>query len=420
MGRWRIILLAVCLSAHVSMAGWWSGNAWDEQRSGRDYATNSLAAITERFWASTSRSSPKSALPSVSFWRSQRANLSGIKTWIQGTLSGASPYWVDVTENNTSSYFEDWFEEYDGYYVHSAFPVLSVSNVLERANLPENYFTYTPWRCLNGLGGLTNDVTVGREHGWTNATTASGGINNFSAGRTNWYTTDYGWQGIKDICNQMIWVSRDASTFLSNKWESCRWEDYGPMEYTNSFAAIAAYGTNEPVWASARSGLGAFWGSDANGTDGEDAESDSVEIAWMYLRTTTNLSGVGSFGFVGGENHAKNANKIVCRFSTGYEMLGTNLSYEAQLYVVYVGPSGGYFDFLGVGGSNGCTRWIETIGTVSSTNVQSAAQGPSGGEAMMPSSFVNDYYGGKNLGQSIIVDAFLQKFDVEGGFDYKP
>lgn len=88
----------------------------------------------------------------------------------------------------------------NGYY---EYPLMAVSQLCSIAKLPTNYFNYTPWRCLNGLGPFTNDGSVGHAYGWTNATTATGGTN-FSAGRSTWYTTDYGWDGIKAVIPYLI------------------------------------------------------------------------------------------------------------------------------------------------------------------------------------------------------------------------
>ena len=95
-----------------------------------------------------------------------------------------------------------------GYLTNSAAypPILTSASVLTNCNLPDNFWTYTPVRCLSGLGPFTNGAdfaAIGHKHGWTNATTAAAGAATLPAGRTVWYTTDYGWDGIRAVLDQM-------------------------------------------------------------------------------------------------------------------------------------------------------------------------------------------------------------------------
>jgi hypothetical protein len=89
----------------------------------------------------------------------------------------------------------------------NALPVYtSTAQVLRECGLPTNFFDYTPWRDLSGIGGFTNDLTVGRPHGMTNQYTAAGGTN-FPAGRSRWYTTDYGIDGCKAFLDRLTTIN---------------------------------------------------------------------------------------------------------------------------------------------------------------------------------------------------------------------
>jgi hypothetical protein len=81
--------------------------------------------------------------------------------------------------------------------------ITNKTHFLTLCRLPTNYFEYTPYRGIDGLGPFTYDATVGHPHGWTNSYTATGGTN-FPAGRTNWYTTDYGFEGLMAVTNLLV------------------------------------------------------------------------------------------------------------------------------------------------------------------------------------------------------------------------
>lgn len=68
---------------------------------------------------------------------------------------------------------------------------------LEYKGWPTNALDWTPDRGMSGTGGYTNDTTVGHGYGFTNEYTVVGGTN-FPGSRTNWYTTDYGVQVVRD------------------------------------------------------------------------------------------------------------------------------------------------------------------------------------------------------------------------------
>ena len=114
--------------------------------------------------------------------------------WVDPAITDQSGYLVYIQATSP-----------DGFLTSYLSTKLTVAGVATNSRLPENYFTYTPWRALSGLGVFTNDATVGHPHGWTNEYTALGGTN-FPPGRTNWYTTDYGWDGLKAAVTNLKWT----------------------------------------------------------------------------------------------------------------------------------------------------------------------------------------------------------------------
>jgi hypothetical protein len=160
--------------------------AYEYQREGYSQATQVYAAANERLYAFGF-----STIGGVSRWRSQRAELIAVKEAIAAMYDTdlivpayATADSMTNTVTNNVRYYKGRIE------------------VLHDCGLPTNYFDYTPWRCLNGLGPFTNDTSVGRGHGWTNQYTVLGGTNfPETTSRAAWYTTDYGWDGIKYVIN---------------------------------------------------------------------------------------------------------------------------------------------------------------------------------------------------------------------------
>lgn len=92
---------------------------------------------------------------------------------------------------------------------------LSVTGLISSLKLPTNYFAWTPDRGMSGTGGYTNDTTVGHAYGFTNEYTVAAGTN-FPGSRTNWYTTDYGIQPIRDILERLQYTTANATLLNSN------------------------------------------------------------------------------------------------------------------------------------------------------------------------------------------------------------
>lgn len=171
-----------------------------------------------------------------SWWRSQYWML---KTWKTETAAIMKWYTVPFSNNleeiarhyndTTNAWF--WTKGLPDPRKDQMFYSQTATGTLATLKLPTNFFNYTPWRCLNENGPFTNDAgVVGRGHGWTNEYTAAGGTN-FPDGRTAWYTTDYGWNGLRRV------ISALTTTEIH-----CQW-DLGSDSVTN-YIWIEAYSTN--------------------------------------------------------------------------------------------------------------------------------------------------------------------------------
>ena len=212
------ILIFVLISGQV-LADGWNTNAWPSYqypRSGKIHNEDCYSGLVER--ATVISWSPPAA---PTWYRGQQSELEVYKTWV----SGAAQAKFKDPSKMSGTKFDVYFSGGG-----SDFPCYTTSNLLKNLNLPLNYLSYTPYRCLCGLGPFTNDTTVGHPYGWTNATTTAGGAN-FPAGRSTWYTTDYGWQGMKDIINELYLTSStisfsDGTNSIVTGWGKSKYDSY--------------------------------------------------------------------------------------------------------------------------------------------------------------------------------------------------
>lgn len=192
----RCIIIILMLASTAAMAAGWDTNCWPLWEHVREYGlaeSNVVAQIN-------ARGALCGGSASVSFWRTRSGNLATIKTALYSMVPGWGGdewgyRWVrsDVATNPVV-----WLRN-----INELPAYTNIIQVLIDCRLPTNYLAYTPWRDISGAGGYTNDIAaVGHPHGVTNAYTAAGGTN-WPAGRTCWYTTDYGLDGLKVILEKL-------------------------------------------------------------------------------------------------------------------------------------------------------------------------------------------------------------------------
>jgi hypothetical protein len=211
-----IIMVLVGAESNAQFSNVWP--SWKYPREGSVFSEQSFSGVVERVEGAARSGGPVD--PSgPSLWRSNRAELKGYKAKLVELMA----YYVDPSLADTNGYYAPLYST-NG----TAFPLLTRESIAVLCELPTNYFDYTPWRCLGGLGPFQDDTqalaAVGHPYGWVNNTTTNGGTN-FPAGQTNWYTTDYGWEPMTNILAQYKWT-------LHNKSANYSWE---PLYDTNFF-----------------------------------------------------------------------------------------------------------------------------------------------------------------------------------------
>jgi hypothetical protein len=217
-------------------AAGWTANwpSYDYPGQGYQHRADCYTALTERASAANLTLDPYYA-PGT--WTQQRPALTNYKV----KLAMMIPAYVNTNYSEEGNY-TNWFAS-----GNTNPPVWTKATLLATAYLPTNYFEYTPWSCLSGLGmNGTNDDNyggIGHPFGPTNEYTVLGGTN-WTPGRTNcWYITDYGWQGLKDMLGYL------TTTWTNTSWSGTTGDSAGGYynsrrsweEATNQ--AIAAYTT---------------------------------------------------------------------------------------------------------------------------------------------------------------------------------
>ena len=216
---YRKIAVGCALAAYVGVistahAHTWNTNAWpayQHPRAGSLRVSDSTNAITKILNVLTD-----SAVydPEVSFWRSQKTNLQECKDALEIAIIIDSKRWVNVVDYPLGSQALE-----DAMNTNTSPHRYNITDMLTQCYLPTNYLEYTPWRFISGLGTYTNDISVGHPYGFTNSFTADGGTN-FPPGRSAWYTTDYGWDGISNISERLYVIQRyDNNDYPLHKYK---------------------------------------------------------------------------------------------------------------------------------------------------------------------------------------------------------
>jgi len=134
-----------------------------------------------------------------------------------------------------------------------------VTGLLASVGAPTNYFSYVSPADIKGLGPFTNDTACTYAHGWTNWYTVAAGTNNLPAGRTQWYTSDYGKQYIPMMLNRLFLIQNQDRWDLDpdlgvtySAWGGT-WSDEGMTNWwegdgeTNVYGWQTIYLPSQPV-----------------------------------------------------------------------------------------------------------------------------------------------------------------------------
>ena len=206
-------LILFALAAATCYGAGWS-SVWPSQAYPRETVrqlSECYTGVWERCVASVD------PLPSAPTWyRSNRATLADLKNKLRISIDphnvNYNVKWVKTNGLDNYTSVANQFSFTAG----TTPPVLTSTGLLAYLKMPTNYFTYVPYRCLNGLGPFTNDTSVAYPHGYTNADTAAGGAF-YPAGRTCWYTTDYGWNQIPAILRELTITLIDSVSGVIRK-----------------------------------------------------------------------------------------------------------------------------------------------------------------------------------------------------------
>jgi hypothetical protein len=280
---YRLALAVLWFAPCILLADGWS-EVWPSQanpRQGYRQLSECYTAVVERCTAVSN------TLPTAPAWyRSNRTILVDLKAKTKtcipsfaatNLLDSASPFCATRAASSGSGF---------------TIPTWSVTGLLVYLRMPTNYFDYTPYRSISGLGAGTNDTSVPYPHGFTNASTAAGGTN-WPGSQTNWYSTDYGYAKLPDILNALRWTVGNASGSTLAQYEGA----------TNDTA-----GWGDPVWQQLKTDASNQWAASVSTNAGWTAQSCAnggwIQLpAWMEARAVSQTWKIRTTGLATGLAH---------------------------------------------------------------------------------------------------------------------
>lgn len=308
-----VILAAYLAVCAASKADGWATNAWPSQqfpRQGKTQLSDVWSSTVERCQAAGV------STPSAPVWyRSERTTLANCKA----KLSNAIPRYID-TDWTTSSGNTNYAQYFKDNTNAKGMPTWTFTGILWACQMPTNWLSYTPRRSLTGLGGSTNDASVAWPHGETNAYTASGG-GNYPAGRSMWYSSDYGYASMSGLIAKLRHVQ--VAPVVSDG----RFHDGIYVAWDRGHA--------DPTF---------VWANYANAV----SEMPKVDDHWVpsdYPYTCSHFGdviGYGNFWWYWNSGNSGLGMATAAKWSTSVPIL-TNRAFDASYYMntlPYAGPTG--------------------------------------------------------------------------------
>jgi hypothetical protein len=128
------------------------------------------------------------------------------KSWIYNQLLYTPRFYLVPVKASYS--FNSWFNTLSSTtipdwiaYTSTYHTLIDRYNIFEIAKIPSNFFTYTPYRMLNGNGKYFIGDSPQVVRGFKNEYTIPSGTQYYPTGQTEWTTLDYGMQGIYRLLN---------------------------------------------------------------------------------------------------------------------------------------------------------------------------------------------------------------------------
>ena len=250
-----ICAITICCLPWLSLAGW-NTNHWPTRVHPRypyEWSSQVYSSLVERVAAADEETPGGTGIyVEPPYYRDQDLVTYTAETHrdllasYKDDLKNLIPYYMDYTIDPTNAIDTNGVSVY-----------LTVTQCLAAANAPTNYFDYTPYRFLSGLGGLTNHYAeTGYLHGYTNEYTVAGG-SYLPAGRTNWFTTDYGWQTMRDIVTNLYYLRAENG---GNAYVTNAIAYKGTNATTAAYASAIAEASNDWQTVSTSSGGGDITG----------------------------------------------------------------------------------------------------------------------------------------------------------------
>ncbi len=310
----KILIIILMMIAVECSAQWWTDAgtnppawpSWQYPRAGKTQDAQTYSGLVERA-DGVSRAGTTITPTPPRWFRFQRTNLKNAK----GTIIELMSRYADYTQADTNGIFVPLS-------TNNIFAMrFNPSNMAFVAKIPTNYFAYTPFRCLNGLGPFTNDqAAVGHAHGWTNKYTANGGTN-FPPGRDTWYTTDYTRDQITNILSHLKWTLHTSRTAGATVYSNYYW-GYSSNGTNDLYRGNAQFATNSytPLKAAAE----ADWKLNVFGELGDGP------LMWSFLRQ-----------FIGNPFGAGLVSRKVAAVAIN---ISTNYEHEVDFYVWATPPIG--------------------------------------------------------------------------------